>query len=95
MTTPSDNDGRWYGWYDNRLYYTDGSTFVVPSGLRGDVNDDGAVSISDVTTLIDALLSGDMNSINVGNADTNLDNGVSISDATTLIDFLLGGIWPN
>ena len=95
LTTPSDNDGRWYGWYDNRLYYTDGSTFVVPSGLRGDVNDDGTVSISDVTTLIDALLSGDMNSINVGNADTNLDNGVSISDATTLIDFLLGGIWPN
>lgn len=94
LTTPSDNDGRWYGWYDNKLYYTDGTLFDIPGGLRGDVNDDGIVSISDVTVLIDVLLSGDTSGINERNADANLDENLSISDVTSLIDYLLGGTWP-
>ena len=47
---------------NNRLYYTDGTEFVIPGQepevLRGDVNRDGFVTISDVTALINALLSG-------------------------------------
>lgn len=60
---------------------------------HGDVNCDGYVSISDVTKLIDYLLSGDPVGIHVDNADTNRDGNISISDVTTLIDYLLSGIW--
>ena len=62
--------------------------------MRGDVNGDGSVSISDVTALIDYLLSGNSDAINMTNADTNQDGNVSISDVTTLIDYLLSGTWP-
>ena len=58
----------------------------------GDVNGDGYVNISDVTSLINYLLSGNTESLEVDNADTNKDSKVSISDVTTLISYLLGGI---
>ena len=62
--------------------------------LRGDVNEDGAVNISDVTALIDYLLSGDTEGVNLDNADCNQDSGINISDVTALIDYLLSGSWP-
>lgn len=56
---------------------------------RGDVNHDGMVNISDVTALIDRLLSG------VGGCeicgDVNADGLLNISDVTALIDSLLAG----
>jgi hypothetical protein len=60
LTVPGNNAGAVAaGWRDNRLYFTDGSSFVVPGGgIRGDVNQDGNVSIADVTALIDLLLAG-------------------------------------
>ena len=61
---------------------------------HGDVNCDGYVSISDVTILIDFLLSDSLESFSAKNADTNRDGKVSISDVTALIDFLLSGAWP-
>ncbi len=61
---------------------------------RGDVNADGSVNISDVTALIDYLLSGNASAIILTNADCNQDGGVNISDVTTLIDYLLSGSWP-
>ena len=63
------------------------------AGLRGDVNGDGSVNISDVTTLIDYLLSGNASGINLSGADCNQDSSVNISDVTTLIDYLLSGTW--
>ena len=61
--------------------------------LRGDVNNDGAVNISDVTAMIDGLLTGNWDGKNNNNANCNLDEDVNISDVTTLIDFLLSGTW--
>ena len=61
--------------------------------LRGDVNGDGSVTISDVTALIDYLLSGNASGINLSGADCNQDNSVNISDVTALIDYLLAGHW--
>lgn len=58
---------------------------------RGDVNMDGAVSISDVTVLIDYLLGGSVESFDEDAADVNQDTQISISDVTTLIDLLLSG----
>jgi hypothetical protein len=63
------------------------------AGLRGDVNGDNNVNISDVTTLIDYLLSGNASGISLSGADCNQDNSVNISDVTALIDYLLSGHW--
>ena len=61
----------------------------------GDINCDGFVNISDVTSLIDYLLSGDDSQISTKNADVNGDDRINISDVTELIDYLLnGGFWP-
>ena len=63
------------------------------TSLRGDVDDDGLVNISDVTALIDYLLSGNASAIILSNADCDGDELVNISDVTSLIDFLLTGHW--
>ena len=66
----------------------------VPAGLLGDVNRDGSVSIADVTTLIDHLLSGDFEeseNFSPDNADLSGDHVVTIADVTALIDYLLSG----
>ena len=62
---------------------------VIASILRGDVNGDGDITISDVTTLIDYLLTSDDTNVNIQNADVNADSSIGISDVTTLIDMLL------
>lgn len=64
---------------------------VSMSVVRGDVNGDGNVSITDVTALIDLLLGSD--SISNQAADCNQDGDISITDVTALIDFLLSGTW--
>lgn len=67
--------------------------YVEPQGLRGDVDNDNAVKIDDVTALIDYLLGTNTN-INMDNADCDLDGEIKIDDVTALIDFLLTGVWP-
>ena len=63
----------------------------TPSVLIGDVNNDGEVSIGDVTALIDYLLGGTVSNINLAAADVNSDSEVTIADVTALIDKLLSG----
>ena len=73
----------------NPGYFSEkGGTF-----LRGDVNGDGSVNISDVTALIDYLLTGNASGINLSGADCNQDSSVNISDVTALIDYLLSSHW--
>lgn len=67
----------------------DGSTCVV--SCQGDVNTDGRRTISDVTTLINYLLTSDGSLISTSIADVNGNNRVSIADVTTLINLLLQG----
>ena len=67
--------------------------YVEPTFIRGDVNNDSIVNISDVTTLIDYLLSGDETTVNPQALDCSQDGQVNISDVTALIDFLLSGTW--
>ena len=64
-----------------------------PQGLRGDVNDDQAVNIADVSALIDYLLTEDATGISLANADCNLDESVNIADVSALIDYLLTEQW--
>jgi hypothetical protein len=76
------------GGTSNPGYFTDKN-----ASLRGDVNGDGSVNISDVTTLIDYLLSGNASGISLSGADCNQDGSINISDVTALIDYLLSGHW--
>ena len=62
-------------------------TFELIEDVIGDVNNDGSLTISDVTTLIDLLLGGD--AIDNEAADVNNDGNVNIADVTILIDMLL------
>ena len=55
----------------------------------GDVNADDSITIEDVTTLIDYLLSGDSTSLSLNGADVDGDDSISIADVTALIDMLL------
>lgn len=57
--------------------------------MLGDVNGDRKITISDVTALIDLLLSGE--TVNKEVADINKDGNVTIADVTALIDYLLSG----
>lgn len=66
--------------------------------IRGDVNGDTLVDISDVTALIDHILSGDFDDSDTFNseaADCIWDGSINISDVTTLIDYLLSGHWSD
>ena len=62
--------------------------------LRGDADGDNNVTISDVTSLIDYLLSNDPSRVVMAACDVNDDDVVNISDVTSLIDYLLSGEWP-
>ena len=57
--------------------------------IMGDVNNDGSVTIADVTVLIDYLLTQDASAVNLDAADMSGDSQVTIADVTALIDYLL------
>ena len=55
----------------------------------GDINDDGAVDITDVTLLISLVLGNSIDGVNVQNADLDKDNEFTIVDVTMLISIVL------
>ena len=71
------------------------TTFVYNGGgdpqyVRGDVDGDNEVGISDVSALVDLLLNGgDMPAA----ADCDEDGEVGISDVSALVDYLLNNVW--
>lgn len=60
---------------------------IVPIEDVGDINNDGKISIADVTALINILLDGQSSELSL--ADVNLDGDISIGDVTELINVLL------
>lgn len=57
--------------------------------IKGDINGDGNVNITDVSDLIDYMLSNDASLVVVENADIDADGHVNIADVSDLIDMLL------
>ena len=59
--------------------------------LRGDVNDDGEVTIADVLALIDIVLrtSSQVDAVALIRADVNRDCEIQIADVNCLIDLIL------
>lgn len=64
-------------------------TFTYRDCRQGDVNSDGLVNVSDVTTLINMILGTTATDATV--ADLNADGTINVSDVTTLINFILSG----
>ena len=65
----------------------------APTSLRGDVNNDGIINLTDVITLIDYLLSDDQSLINPQSADCKIDGIINLEDITALIDYMLNETW--
>ena len=69
----------------NRSYISEPVIEVIP----GDVNNDGFVTIADVTDLIDYILTSELEEFNPTNADVDNDGEISIGDLTSIIDMVL------
>ena len=65
--------------------YCDVRTFVYRDAIPCDVNGDGEVNISDVSAIIDLILSGQIST----SGDVNGDGEVNISDINAVIDMIL------
>ena len=66
---------------------------AAPASLRGDLDRNGTVDITDLTLLIDYLLTEDGEGLDLVAADCDLSAHVDINDVTVLIDYLLLGAW--
>ena len=92
------------GIYEVTLYVPDGTIssyqtadqwerFVnvvgIPGSEPGDLNGDGRLSVSDITGLIDAILSGNAEILDNPYADVNGDGRINIHDVTALIEKML------
>ena len=77
-----------------KIYFLLFSLLMIPltvnaQVIKGDVNGDNVVGISDVTTLIDYLLTSDASFIFLEYADVDENGMVGIGDVTAIIDILL------
>ena len=91
MTNVALKNGLGSGW---KTIMEDAVEKVVPincaNPVMGDVNGDGAISVSDVTLMVDYIL-GVSNGIFIfENADISGDGTISVADVTLLVNFILG-----
>ena len=70
---------------DIKLYYTD----MWPQPLKGDVNGDGEVGISDVNQIIAIIQGVGGEGIDLGRADVDGDGEIGLSDINAIIDIIL------
>ena len=61
----------------------------VQNHKTGDANEDGSVDVTDAVAVINAYLTNDTGSINVGAADVNFDGVIDITDAVAIINLYL------
>ena len=85
--------------YRVKSYYVNGTEsnwssykeVILKTGqtLKGDVDGNGILSVSDVTLLINAVMTSDMSSIDQLAADMNNDGEINVSDVTLLITAIM------
>ena len=73
------------------VIYTKVELGTASTPILGDVNDDGGVSITDVTMLVDVILTGLPQNTDTSIYDINGDGNITISDVTVLVDMILNG----
>ena len=71
------------------LFTNDGSTTEL---LRGDINGDSMVDVTDVSCLIDVVLGKAQASDFPGECNLNSDQNIDVTDVSILIDIVLGKI---
>lgn len=81
-----ENKAQWNGVQTIRLKSIYAHYLV--SGLRGDINQDNVINVSDVTALINCILG--INACDESLCDLNGDGIVNVSDVTVLINLILG-----
>ena len=74
--------------YRNAAQWKDFLNIEEEGGLKGDVNGDGKVNVSDVTALVNMILGVIPKDITRG--DVNGDGNVNVSDVTALVNLILG-----
>ena len=77
-----------------RFTYLDNKFAALANGmsanvLPGDANDDGMVSITDVTYMVDYILGNGTDKFNLKNADVNEDKKIDVTDVTRIVDIIL------
>ena len=75
------------GGADNPGYFTE-----KPALIPGDANDDGVVSIADVTAVVGHILGQPVGYFDAKAADVNQSGSVTIADAKIIVEILLGNI---
>ena len=81
-------------WLSDRIAWMDGKLGFDPTAfIRGDVDADGDVGMDDLTALINYLLTGDANGIDLNAADADENGHVGMDDLTELINYLLSNTW--
>ena len=68
---------------------------ATTSSIKGDVNNDGALDISDVLCTVDYILGKDVSDFDANVADVNKDGDIDISDVLMIVDIILGKIIDN
>ena len=74
------------------IEYDGTAELVLPiedTTLKGDVNMDGEVDVTDVTTLVDYILERDPSPCDVDACDVNEDTTIDVGDVTSLVDIIL------
>ena len=61
-----------------------------PAGLRGDADEDGEVTVSDITTIAAYILGQAVEKFNFSNADVDNDAAITVSDITGTASIILG-----
>lgn len=78
-------DSKWNNPFDNIVEMGDGSD------MPGDVDGNGELTISDISMLINCLITENTDGINLSNADLNGDGELNVSDITILVNYVLTG----
>lgn len=78
-----------YATSDYELVTMPNASFTITVKQSGDVNNDGSITIADVTELVNIILGKNLPA-NQGMADINGDGSVTIADVTALVNIILG-----
>jgi hypothetical protein len=76
-------------WLIGRLKWLDNQMGYVAPVVYGDVNSDDYVDITDITVLIDVLMSGEYDDDMLARSDLDSDEELTIGDLSALIDYIL------
>ena len=77
-----------YYYYYDTIQYSGSTGFYQVGFIKGDVNGDGKVNVSDVTALVNMILG--VIATDQTRADVNGDGKINVSDVTALINIILG-----